>query len=189
MAGSRTVVVEVKLHSVPSRVDEVIAMANSIGYEIIDRVVQNRNGIDPGFTIGRGKLLELKQIVEEKKIDLLIFTNTLPSPHVFKIQQKVGNDVKVIDRNLLILELFGKRAMTSEAKLQIQLAHLKYTFTWGRQFLRLTGILGEQVGWSGPENIPIRTMKEQQRNELATLKRSSQEYIRRKTFSEEDATN
>jgi GTP-binding protein HflX len=169
MAGSRTVVVEVKLHSVPSRVDEVIAMANSIGYEIIDRVVQNRNGIDPGFTIGRGKLLELKQIVEEKKIDLLIFTNTLPSPHVFKIQQKVGNDVKVIDRNLLILELFGKRAMTSEAKLQIQLAHLKYTFTWGRQFLRLTGILGEQVGWSGPGEYPYQDYERAAKKRISNI--------------------
>jgi GTP-binding protein HflX len=169
MAGSRTVVVEVKLHSVPSRVDEVIAMANSIGYEIIDRVVQNRNGIDPGFTIGRGKLLELKQIVEEKKIDLLIFTNTLPSPHVFKIQQEVGNDVKVIDRNLLILELFGKRAMTSEAKLQIQLAHLKYTFTWGRQFLRLTGILGEQVGWSGPGEYPYQDYERAAKKRISNI--------------------
>ena len=169
MAGSRTVVVEVKLHSVPSRVDEVIAMANSIGYEIIDRVVQNRNGIDHSFTIGRGKLLELKQIVEEKQIDLLIFTNTLPSPHVFKIQQKVGNDVKVIDRNLLILELFGKRAMTSEAKLQIQLAHLKYTFTWGRQFLRLTGILGEQVGWSGPGEYPYQDYERAAKKRISNI--------------------
>src|SRR5260370_36634106 len=55
---------------------------------------------------------------------------------------------------MLILEGFDRRAMTKEAKLQIELAKLKYTFSWGKEFLRLKGILGEQVGWSGPGEHP-----------------------------------
>src|SRR6266568_3354150 len=76
-------------------------------------------------------------------IETIVFANTLPSAQIFKIQRVLGGtDIKVIDRNLLILEVFDKRAMTKEAKLQIALAKLRYTFSWGREFLRLEGILG-----------------------------------------------
>jgi len=169
MTGLRTAIIEVQLPNVLSRMDEVATMARSVGYDVVDQIGQKRNSIDHSFTIGRGKLLELKQTVEEKRIDLLIFTNTLTSAHVFSIQQKIGNDIKVIDRNLLILDLFRKRAMTSEAKLQIQLAHLKYTFSWGRQFLRMTGILGEQVGWSGPGEYPFRDYEKAARRRISTI--------------------
>jgi GTP-binding protein HflX len=169
MAGLKTAVIEVKLPSVPSRTEEVVAMAKSVGYDVVDCIIQNRNTINHSYTIGSGKLQEVKQLVEEKRIELLIFTNTLSSAHVFNIQQKIGNDVKVIDRNLLILELFGKRAMTSEAKLQIQLAHLKYTFSWGRQFLRLTGILGEQVGWSGPGEYPFQDYEKAAKKRISNI--------------------
>jgi len=171
MAGLRATVVEVKLSNVPSRIDEVDAMAKSVGYNVIERVIQKRNSIQHSYTIGRGKLEELKRIVEEKSIDTLIFASTLSSAHVFNIQQKVGNDVKVIDRNLLILELFKKRAMTSEAQLQIQLAHLKYTFSWGRQFLRLTGILGEQVGWSGPGEYPYQDYEKAAKKRISNIEK------------------
>jgi len=97
MTGLRTAIIEVQLPNVPSRMDEVATMARSVGYDVVDQIGQKRNSIDHSFTIGRGKLLELKQTVEEKRIDLLIFTNTLTSAHVFSIQQKIGNDVKVID--------------------------------------------------------------------------------------------
>jgi len=169
MKGLRTIVVEARLPNVPSRIDEVVAMARSVGYDVVDRVVQNRRSIDHSYTIGRGRLEELKQNVEKKQAELLVFTNTLSSAHVFKIQQKIENDVRVIDRNLLILELFGKRAMTSEAKLQIQLAHLKYTFSWGRQFLRLTGILGEQVGWSGPGEYPFQDYERAAKKRISNI--------------------
>jgi GTP-binding protein HflX len=162
-------VVEVKLPAIPSRIDEVVAMADSVGYDVVDQMVQRRNSIDHSYTVGSGKLQEVRKVVEEKHIELLIFANTLSSAHVFNIQQKIGNDVKVIDRNLLILELFGRRAMTSEAKLQIQLAHLKYTFSWGRQFLRLTGILGEQVGWSGPGEYPFQDYERAAKKRISSI--------------------
>jgi GTP-binding protein HflX len=79
--------------------------------------------------------------------------------------------VNVIDRNLLILELFGKRAVTSEVKLQIKLAHLKYTFSWGRQFLRLTGILGEQVGWSGPGEYPFQDYEKAAKKRISNIEK------------------
>jgi GTPase len=151
----RSVVVEAVVPTVPSRADEVETMARSIGYDVVDRLIQHRKSIHHTYTIGPGKLDELKQLTSEKKIEAVLFANRLPGSQVFKIQKVLGGtDIKVIDRNLLILEVFDQRAMTKEAKLQIELAKLKYTFSWGKEFLRLKGILGEQVGWSGPGEYP-----------------------------------
>ena len=147
-------------------------MAKSIGYEIVDTVVQNRKSIHHTYTIGPGKLDEVKQLVSEKKIEAVIFANRLPGAQVFKIQKVLGGtDIKVIDRNLLILEVFEQRAMTKEAKLQIQLAKLRYTFSWGKEFLRLKGILGEQVGWSGPGEYPFSEYQREARKRIARVQR------------------
>src|SRR2546427_6472249 len=151
----RSIVVECVVPLVPSRADEVETMAMSIGYEVVDRVIQHRKSLHHTYCIGPGKLDEIKQLTSEKKIEAVLFANRLPGSQVFKIQKVLGGtEIKVIDRNMLILEVFDQRAMTKEAKLQIQLAKLRYTFSWGKEFLRLKGILGEQVGWSGPGEYP-----------------------------------
>ncbi|MGC8849088.1 MAG: GTPase HflX [Candidatus Bathyarchaeia archaeon] len=164
-------VVECRLPGRPSRLDEVASMARTIGYDVVARVLQNRNSVHHSYTIGSGKLEEVKRIVEEKGVDTVIFANALPSSHIFKVQRRIGGDVRVIDRNLLILELFDSRAMTVEAKLQIQLARLKYTFSWGREYLKLKGILGEQVGWSGPGDYPFKEYEKAARRRISLIRR------------------
>lgn len=155
LSPMRAIVVESVVPTVPSRAEEVKTMARSIGYDIVDTVIQHRKSIHHTYSIGPGKLDEVKQIVSEKHIEAVLFANRLPGSQVFKIQKVLGGtNINVIDRNMLILEVFDRRAMTKEAKLQIELAKLKYTFSWGKEFLRLKGILGEQVGWSGPGEYP-----------------------------------
>jgi len=178
----RAVIVECKLPSLPSRVDEAKAMAENIGYQVVDSVVQRRNSIHHSFCIGPGKLDQLKRVCREKKIDLAIFTNTLPSSQIFKIQKELGGNVKVTDRNMLILEVFDKRAMTKEAKLQIKLAKLKYTFSWGREFIRLQGILGEQVGWSGPGDYPFKEYEREARKRISHLEDALEEVHEKKAI-------
>ena len=165
----RSIVIECSIPKLPSRVEEVASMARTIGYNVLDVIVQKRKSVHHSTCIGPGKLVELKRIVEEKDVKFVIFANTLPSAQVFKIRRQLGGDVKVIDRNLLILEVFDKRAMTKEAKLQIKLAMLKYTFSWGREFLRLEGILGEQVGWSGPGDYPYSEYEREARKRISRL--------------------
>ena len=151
----RSIVVECVVPTAPSRADEVKTMARSIGYDVVDTVIQHRKSLHHTYCIGPGKLDEVKQLTSEKRIEAVLFANRLPGSQVFKIQKVLGGtDISVIDRNMLILEVFDRRAMTKEAKLQIELAKLKYTFSWGKEFLRLKGILGEQVGWSGPGEYP-----------------------------------
>jgi len=178
----RTVVVECKLPSLPSRVDEAKAMAENVGYEVVDSVIQRRSSVHHSFCIGPGKLDELNRLCREKKIDAAIFTNTLPSSQIFKIQKELGGNVKVIDRNMLILEVFDKRAMTKEAKLQIRLAKLKYTFSWGREFIKLQGILGEQVGWSGPGDYPFKEYEREAKKRISRLEEALEEVYEKKAI-------
>jgi len=168
----KSIVIECKLPTVPSRIDEVKSMAEVIGYDVVASVAQRRDYVHHSYCIGPGKLDEIKKLVEEKEVNKVIFTNTLPSSQVFKVRAKIGNNVEVIDRNLLILELFEKRAMTSEAKLQIKLAKLRYTFSWGRGFLRLEGILGEQVGWSGPGDYPFKDYEKAARRRISEIEKA-----------------
>lgn len=176
----RAVIAECRILGKPSRADEVISMASSLGYEVVGIVSQRRRAPHASFCIGRGKMEELKELVEGRMAESVIFANGLSGSQVFKISRELGGDIKVIDRNMLILELFKERAMTKEAQLQIQLAKLRYTFSWGREYLRLEGILGEQVGWSGPGDYPFKEYERAARRRISRLEKALKAIERRK---------
>lgn len=163
----RAVIVELKLPALPPLIEETKTMAQNIGYEVVATLIQRRKSVHHTYTLGPGRLDELKQLVDENDVDTVIFANALPSSHVFKLTQRLGGEVRVIDRNLLILEVFDKRAFTNEAKLQIRLAKLKYTLSWGREFIKLRGIMGEQLGWMGPGNYPYQEYYRAARNRIS----------------------
>ena len=154
-------------------------MAKSIGYEVIGTEVQNRKSVHGATCVGPGKLREIKKLVEDKSVQLVIFSNTLSSSKIFKIQRVLGRDVKVIDRNLLILEVFNKRAMTTEAKLQIELARLRYTFAWGRGIIRIGGLSG-RVGRSGPGEYPYQAYERENRKRISTIRSRLRSLYRKK---------
>ena len=165
----RAVIVELKLPALPPQAEETKTMAENIGYKIVGTLIQRRKSVHHSYTIGPGRLGDLKRLVEENEADTVIFANSLSSSHVFKLTQHIGGDVRVIDRNLLILEVFDKRAFTNEAKLQIRLAKLKYTLSWGREFIKLRGIMGEQLGWMGPGNYPYQEYYRAARNRISRI--------------------
>jgi GTP-binding protein HflX len=179
----RAVVVECKLPSLPPRAEEARAMAENIGYDVVEVIIQKRKSDHHSYFIGPGKVEELKEIVDSNEVETVIFANTLPSSQVFKIQQRLGGEVRVIDRNLLILEVFDKRAMTKEAKLQIKLAKLKYTLSWGREFIKLRGIMGEQVGWMGPGDYPFQEYTRAARNRISRLESQLEDLDRKKEIT------
>jgi GTP-binding protein HflX len=158
-------------------------MAENIGYDIVDVVIQRRNSDHHSYFIGPGKVDELKEIVDEKEVEVVIFANTLPSSQVFKIQRRLGGEVRVVDRNLLILEVFDRRAMTREAKLQIKLAKMKYTLSWGREFIKLRGIMGEQVGWMGPGDYPFQEYYRAARSRISRLEAELKDLDRKKEIA------
>lgn len=169
--------------SLPPRAEEARAMAENIGYDVVEVMIQKRNSDHHSYFIGPGKVEELKEIVDSNEVETVIFANTLPSSQVFKIQQRLGGEVRVIDRNLLILEVFDKRAMTKEAKLQIKLAKLKYTLSWGREFIKLRGIMGEQVGWMGPGDYPFQEYTRAARQRISRMESQLRDLDRKKDIT------
>lgn len=101
---------------------------------------------DPRFQIGRGKAEELAQLVEVQHAQKLIFDNHLKSVQAYNLAKKTG--VEAIDRFQLILEIFNRRASTTEAKLQIQLARLRYELAHAKEKVRLAR-MEEQPGFMG----------------------------------------
>ena len=176
----RAIVVELKLPAFPSIVQETSMMAESIGYEVVDTFVQRRKSVHHSYTIGPGRLNDLERLVKKEGVDTVIFANPLTSSHVFNLTQRLGGDVRVIDRNLLILEVFDKRAFTSEAKLQIRLAKLKYTLSWGREFIKLRGIMGEQLGWMGPGDYPYQEYYRAARSRISRLEDELEDIYKKK---------
>lgn len=171
---------ELKLPAFPPLAEETTTMAENIGYEIGGTLIQRRKSVHHSYTIGPGRLNDLKRLVEETGADTVIFANPLTSSHVFKLTQYLGGEVRVIDRNLLILEVFDKRAYTSEAKLQIRLAKLKYTLSWGREFIKLRGIMGEQLGWMGPGDYPYQEYYRAARNRISRIEGELEDIYKKK---------
>ena len=179
-ARLRAVIVELKLPALPPLAEETKTMAENIGYEVVATLIQKRKSVHHSYTIGPGRLDDLKRIVEDNDVDTVIFANPLSSSHVFKLTQHLGADIRVIDRNLLILEVFDKRAFASEAKLQIRLAKLKYTLSWGREFIKLRGIMGEQLGWMGPGNYPYEEYYRASRRQISRIEKELDDIYKKK---------
>ncbi len=136
---------ERRLNREETSLPELKRLAQAAGYTVIDQMEQTRRA-DPRYQIGAGKVEELAKLVKEKEIEKIIFDNPLRSIQAYNLAKitKVEN----IDRFQLILEIFTKRATTTEANLQIQLAMLKNELKHAREKVRLTKH-GEQPGFMG----------------------------------------
>ena len=127
---------------------ELCELLKTAGGELFDYTIQNRKSVDPKLCIGSGKLKEIKSIIEENDIDVAIFDIELTASQTNSISAILGIDV--IDRTILILDIFALRANTSEGKLQVELAQLKHQYN----NLRGKGISlsrqGGGIGTRGP---------------------------------------
>jgi GTP-binding protein HflX len=164
----KTLLVECILpHSKP-RIDEVNDIAKAAGYNVVGQVIQHRDSVDSAYCVGKGKIDEIEKTVKEDSIEAVIFTRQLSAGQVFRIKKKLG-DAHVLDRNLLILEVFEKRCATTEARLQIALAKLRYTFSWGRESIRMHGITSEQMGRGGPGQYPYEVYEAISRKRISKI--------------------
>ncbi|MGD0785834.1 MAG: GTPase HflX [Sedimentisphaerales bacterium] len=105
---------------------ELSALAESAGAIIVDRVQQKITKIHPSMYIGKGKVEMIKQRVKKHNANVVIFDNDL-SPGQIRVLEELM-EVKVVDRSELILYIFASRAQTKQAKLQVELAQLEYTY-------------------------------------------------------------
>ncbi len=125
-------------------IDELEELAHTAGAEVFAKLIQKRDKPDNATYLGGGKLWELKNICDENEIDLLIFDGELTPSQQRNIEK--FTDVRVIDRTMLILDIFALNARTSEGKLQVELAQLKYSLPRlggkGTEMSRLGGGIG-----------------------------------------------
>ena len=105
---------------------ELTALAESAGAVIVDRFIQKINRINPATYIGSGKAEMLAERVKNKEADIVIFDNDLSPAQIRELEKIVK--CKVLDRSELILDIFATRARTKQAKLQVELAQLEYTY-------------------------------------------------------------
>jgi GTP-binding protein HflX len=105
---------------------ELTALATSAGAIVVDRFQQKIGSIHPGRYIGKGKAEQLAERVRRFKADVVIFDNDLSPAQIRELEKIVK--VKVLDRSELILDIFATRAKTKQAKLQVSLAQLEYTY-------------------------------------------------------------
>jgi len=128
-----------------SSLEELKKLAEAAGYTVVAAIEQIREP-DARYQIGAGKVEELASLVQETCAEKLLFDNPLKSVQSYNLAKATG--VEAIDRFKLILEIFMKRATTTEAKLQIQLATLQYELTHAKERVRLAK-LREQPGFMG----------------------------------------
>jgi len=124
---------------------EITELAVAAGYEV-NKVVTQRDIIKSEYGVGVGKAQELEGIVEETHSDTIIIDESVTSAQANKLSAKTH--AQVIDRERLILNIFARRATTTEAKLQVQLAELRYALPRARDAVRYS-VKGEQAGFMG----------------------------------------
>ena len=110
----------------PDDLAELTALAESAGAVVVDRFQQKIRTINPGTYIGKGKAIQLSGRVNRFNADVVIFDNDLSPGQIRELEKIV--EVKVLDRSELILDIFATRAKTKQAKLQVDLAQLEYTY-------------------------------------------------------------
>ncbi len=126
-------------------IDEAVALADAAGYKV-EKIVTQRNITRSRYGVGRGKAEEIKSIADEIRPDNILFDEVLKPSQTYNLASVVK--VEVIDRERLILEIFERRASTTESKTQIKLAQLRYDMTRARETVRLARA-GEQPGFYG----------------------------------------
>lgn len=149
-AESRAVLVGVELgkDDIVKSLEELKSLAETNHIETVDILWQKRAKPDAKYFIGEGKVEEIKQSVQNHRADIVIFDNELSGSKQNALETYLG--VKVIDRSRLILDIFAGRARTSEGKLQVELAQLKYTLPRLSGIVGTSGRFGGGVGMRGP---------------------------------------
>src|SRR5699024_4817479 len=156
---------------------ELAALAETAGSEVLDGILERRNHPDPATFLGRGKAAELADIVEAEGADTVIADGELGAGQRRALEDIVK--VKVIDRTALILDIFAQHAQSKEGKAQVELAHLEYLLPrlrgWGESMSRQSGgqaAGGAGIGSRGPGETKIELDRLRIRDRMSKLRRN-----------------
>ena len=153
--------------------DELAELAKTAGAEVAGRLIQARETAHPATYIGKGKIEELKDLIWETDATGIICDDELTSAQLGNLEAELS--CKIIDRTLLILDIFAARAVSGEGKIQVELAQLRYRAS------RLTGLgsslsrLGGGIGTRGPGEKKLEMDRRLIRERISRLKRDLKE--------------
>ncbi len=153
--------------------EELRLLAKTAGAEVLLSIVQNKSDIETATYVGEGKLEEIRLAAEETGANLLIFDDELTGSQLRNIEKATG--VRVIDRSMLILDIFAQRAISAEGKIQVELAQLRYSLP------RLTGQgtalsrQGAGIATRGPGETKLETDRRHIHRRINSLKEDLEE--------------
>ena len=159
--------------STDESMDELAALVETAGGEVVGSVLQQRAAPDPRSFIGGGKVAELKELIANAGCDLAVFDNELTPSQMRVLSEELG--VRVLDRSGLILDIFAQRARTREGKLQVELAQYEYllprlTGMW-THLVRQTASGGSSpIGTRGPGETQLETDRRHIRRRIQKLR-------------------
>lgn len=148
--------------------EELSELAKTAGAQTVGTIIQNREAVHPGTYIGKGKIEEVRSLVLATDANGVICDDELSPAQLNNLEREL--DCKVMDRTLLILDIFARRAVTSEGKIQVELAQLRY------RSARLVGLreslsrLGGGIGTRGPGEKKLETDRRLIRTRISALK-------------------
>lgn len=157
---------------------EAVSLIASAGAKYVDTIYQTVREINPATFIGEGKLEELAEILKEEEITVL-FNGELSPSQTLNISEALGGR-NVIDRTTLILDIFAKNAKSSEGKLQVELAQLKYIYPRLKGKGEALSRLGGGVGTRGPGETKLETDRRYIRGRLNYLEKKLKEMEQRR---------
>ncbi len=156
--------------------EELGDLAMTAGASVAGTVIQRRESVHPGTYIGRGKIEEVRDLLYETQATGIICDDELSPAQMNNLQDELN--CKVMDRTLLILDIFARHATTREGKIQVELAQLRY------RSARLTGLgnslsrLGGGIGTRGPGEKKLEVDRRVIRERISHLKRELEEVVR-----------
>jgi GTP-binding protein HflX len=137
-------------HVVDEHLDELDRLVNTAGGVVVERQVQERGAPDPATIVGSGFLMRLADRCAAERVDTVVFDEDLTGSQVRNLERVLPEDVKVVDRAAVILDIFAQRARTAEAQTQVELAQLSYLLP---RLTRRWRHLSRQAGGIGTRGV------------------------------------
>ncbi|MCY2950635.1 MAG: GTPase HflX [Planctomycetota bacterium] len=172
---------------------ELASLAKTAGARVVGQVLQRRHRVDAGMYVGSGKATEIALLASKENADVVIFDNDLSPGQIGALERHInkeieaprGEGVKILDRSELILDIFATRAQTAEAKLQVELAQMEYTYPrltrmWGH-LERIAAGHGVGIGTRGPGETQLEVDRRMVRKRISVLREDIERVQQRKS--------
>lgn len=141
--------------SIEHSMAELEGLAEAAGADVIGVMIQKADRINPATFLGKGKVEELAQMCQNTEADTIIFNNELSGMQIRNLEDMTG--MKIVDRTVLVLDIFASRATSREGRLQVELAQLKYRMPRLMGFGKALSRLGGGIGTRGPGEKKLET--------------------------------